>query len=113
VALESTPGPLEERYLAEGLDGLLHQVRGRVFDDLKGQLPRQLGRQLAKAYRRDGLEGAAAWMAQKIPSYPDLFQHSLRAELDRQASLSDSILSTIRDRTGPVKQQPALPQRRD
>ena len=39
------------------------------------------------------MEGAAAWMIEKIASYPELFQQATRLEeLAQQASLGESIL---------------------
>jgi hypothetical protein len=93
--LEHAPGPLAQTYLTRELDGLLHQVRGEVFDSLKRQHPRQHSHQLAKVYRRDGMDGAAAWMIENVASYPELFRHSVSTELDRQASLVDSIVSEV------------------
>jgi hypothetical protein len=98
--LANTPGHMASVYLKGELDGLLHEVRGGVFDSLKWQLPRRQSRQLTKAYRRDGMEGAAAWMIEKIASYPELFQQRVPAELDRQTSLVDSIVASIKERGG-------------
>lgn len=95
LILKDTPGALAATYLDGSLDGLLHQARGAALDELKPRLPGRQSRQLAKAYRRDGMEGAAAWMIENVSSYPELFQHSVRAELNRQASLTDSILSDL------------------
>jgi hypothetical protein len=96
--LVDTPGQMASAYLKGGLDGLLDAVRGEVFDSLKWQLPRRQSRQLTKAYRRAGMEGAAAWMIEKIASYPELLQQSVHAELDRHASLVDSIVANIEER---------------
>lgn len=93
LILKDAPGTLAATYLDGDLDGLLHHARGAAFDELKPRLPGRQSRQLAKAYRRDGMEGAAAWMIENVPSYPELFQRNVCAELNRQASLVDSILS--------------------
>lgn len=96
--LANTPGHMASVYLKGELDGLLHEVRGGVFDSLKWQLPHRRSRQLTRAYRRAGMEGAAAWMIEKIASYPELFQQRVHAELYRQASLVDSIVANIKER---------------
>jgi hypothetical protein len=41
------------------------------------------------------MEGAAAWMIEKIANYPELFQQGTRLELAQQASLSESILRKL------------------
>jgi hypothetical protein len=96
--LERTPGPMASVYLKKGVDVLLHEARGGVFDSLKPQLPGRHRRRLTKAYRRDGMEGAAAWMIEQVASYPDLLHRSVRAELDRQADQIDLIAAAIQRR---------------
>jgi hypothetical protein len=98
--LERTPAPMASVYLRKGVDGLLHETRGGVFDRLRPQLPPRHGRQLARAYRRDGMDGAAAWMIEQVASYPDLFHRSVHAELDRQADQMASIAAAIQRRQG-------------
>lgn len=100
TVLETAPGPLASAYRDAGLDGLLHDVRGAVFDSLKRQLPRRKRRQLTKAYRQHGMDGAAAWMIEKIASYPEHFRHGVQKALDREASFIDSIVADFQRRQG-------------
>ncbi len=98
--LADTPGPLARVYLTEGLDGLLHEVRGAVLYELKPRLPGRQRRRLAKAYKSAGMEGAAAWMIENIASYPELFEQAVDTELSAHARVVDSIVARIQSPPG-------------
>lgn len=49
------------------------------------------------------MEGAATWMIEKVPAYPELLQRAVRAELDKHAEMANSVLCRIaelRDQKG-------------
>jgi hypothetical protein len=95
ATLEREHGPMAQAYLSRSLDGILYEVRGSLYDSLKRQLPWRRRRQLVKAYRRGGFEEAAAWMIEKVASYPDLFRDGVYTELARQTALLNSIAAEV------------------
>jgi hypothetical protein len=93
--LAKRPGPFADAYRSQGLDGLLHEVRGMVHHSVKSRLSRRHSRELAKAYRECFTDGTAAWMIENVPSYPELFEQAAQAELDRQGSMLGSIMAQV------------------
>lgn len=93
--LESTPGPIAEVFRERGVDALLYVVRGNVLGDVRGQLSYRHRRQLERAFREEDMDGAAAWMIEKVPGYPSMLRESVRAELAQMTGLIDTVMAEL------------------